>query len=356
MATKQINSMEELLKKYGSKVKGFKRGEKIQAKLVIINKKSAVFDIGGKGEGILNDTYFQEARDYLKTLKLGDTVSAVVMDPETSEGNVLLSLRHAAANSLWDKLDEAQKKGIILTVNIKNTSPSGISVDYEGLFGFIPSSQISKKVLENIDNLTGTLKIKVIEVDKRKKKVVFSERAVSEAKEIEEAGIALKKVKTDKVYDGVITTITSFGIFVKIKADKSDIEGLVHISELSWEKIERPAEKFKIGQKVKVKVLGIRDGKLALSLKQAQENPWENISKKFKVDDKVKGTVTKNSDFGTFVKLAPGIEGLIHITKIPPATKLNIGDEVNCYIEEIDTKNKRISLGLILSVKPVGYK
>jgi len=252
--------------------------------------------------------------------------------------------------SLRDAFEKRQDRGE------KKLRLSKIGLPSRRLWFDLRGQEFNKKVLENIDNLAETLKIKVIEVDKRKKKVVFSERAVSEAKEIEEAGIALKKVEIDKVYDGVITTITSFGIFVKIKADKSDIEGLVHISELSWEKIERPSEVFKLGQKVKVKVLGIRDGKLALSLKQAQENPWENVSKKFKVDDKVKGTVTKNSDFGTFVKLAPGIEGLIHITKIPPATKLNVGDAVNCYIEEIDTKNKRISLGLILSVKPVGYK
>lgn len=348
--------MADLLKKYGSKVKGFTRGEKIEAKLVEVNKKSALFDIGGKSEGVLIDDYFSEARDYLKTLKIGDSVRALVMDPETSEGNVILSLRHAAADSLWDKLHEAQSKEIILNVNVKNANQSGISIDYEGISGFIPSSQLSRNVLENIDNITGSLKVKVIEVDKSRKKVVFSERAVSEAKEIEEANKTLNAIKVSKIYNGVITTITSFGIFVKIKVEKKEIEGLVHISELSWDKIDKPTDSFKVGQKVDVKVLGVRDGKIALSIKQALEDPWDNINKKFKVEDRIKGTVVKNSDFGTFVRLAPGIEGLIHITKIPPATRLVVGDEVNCYIEEIDERNKKISLGLVLTSKPVAYK
>ncbi len=118
----------------------------------------------------------------------------------------------------------------------------------------------------------------------------------------------------------------------------------------------KPGDSLKKGDKIKVKVLGVKDGRLSLSVKQALEDPWKNISKKFKVDDKITGKIVRNSDFGTFVELAPGIEGLVHITKIPPATKLIVGEKVNCYIEEIDEKNKKISLGLVLSSKPVGYK
>jgi ribosomal protein S1 len=348
-----INTMEELLKKYGTSVKGFKRGQKIEAKVVEINKKSAIFDVGGKSEGILKDIYFQEARDYLKSLKVGDTVNALVMDPETSEGNVVLSLRHAAADSLWERLNDIKSKGTALSVNIKNSNQSGISVDFEGINGFIPSSQIGKALLKNIDNINGSIRVKIIEIDKGKKKVVFSEKAVSEEKEMKELEKNLTKIKTGEIYTGKITTITSFGVFVEIK---DGIEGLVHVSESSWEKVNKPSDMFKVGEAVTVKVLGSHDGKLSLSIKQAQKDPWEDAIKKLKVEDKVKGKVTKSSDFGTFVQILPGIEGLIHITKIPPATKLNIGDEVNVYIEEIDTKNKKISLGIVLTAKPIGYK
>lgn len=354
--TQKINSMEELLSKYGSKVKGFTRGEKIQAKIVEINKKSAIFDVGGKSEGILRDTYFQEARDYLKTLKVGDTVSALVMDPETGDGNVLLSLRHAASDSLWEKLVSLKSKGTAVSVNIKNSNPSGISVDYEGINGFIPTSQISKALSKKIDSLVGNIKVKIIEIDKNKKKIVFSEKAVSEEKEIRNLEENLEKIKPGEKYKAIVKTITNFGVFVEIEVNKSKIEGLVHVSESSWEKINKPSEMFKVGDKVEVKVLGVKDGKLSLSIKQALDDPWTGIEKKFKVDDKLKGKIVRNSDFGTFVQLEPGIEGLIHITKIPPAMKLTVGNEVNCYIEEIDKKNKKIALGLVLSAKPLGYK
>ena len=194
------------------------------------------------------------------------------------------------------------------------------------------------------------------QVDKGRRKIVFSEKAVSEVKEMAEASKAYDAIKAGELYKGVITTITTFGVFVEIIVKKNKLEGLVHISETSWDKGTAPADMFKVGQKVEVKVLGLHDGKLSLSIKQAEKDPWTEVASKFKVEDKLKGKVTRNSDFGTFVQIAPGIEGLIHITKIPPATKLGVGDEANVYIEEIDTRNKKISLGLVLSVKPVGYK
>jgi len=292
----------------------------------------------------------------LKTLKVGDVVNALVMDSENSEGNVLLSLRHAASDSLWVRLQDLKSKGTPVFVSVKNSNPSGISVEYEGVNGFIPSSQIGKDTMKKIDSMGDKLKVKVIELDKAKKKIVFSEKAISEEKEMKEMESVLQKVKEGEIYKGVITTVASFGVFVKIVVDKSEIEGLVHVSESSWEKVNKPSDIFEVGQKVEVKVLANHEGKLSLSIKQAQKDPWTNVSEKFKVEDKVKGKVTRNSDFGTFVNIGDGVEGLIHITKIPPAMKLNVGDEVNCYIEEIDTKNKKISLGLVLSAKPVGYK
>ncbi|HWA51550.1 MAG TPA: S1 RNA-binding domain-containing protein [Patescibacteria group bacterium] len=349
-------TMAELLKKHGSKVKGFTKSQKIEVTVKEISKKFATFDVGGKGEGILKDLYFAEARDYIKTLKPGDKVSAVVMEPENKEGNVVLSLRHAANDSLWEKLEELKKKGEAVTVNIKSSNQSGISVEYENIFGFIPTSQIGKETLKKIDKLGNALKVKIIEIDRDRKKAVFSEKEVSEEKEIKAQKDLMKKIKADEVYDGVVTTVTNFGVFVEIKVEKAKIEGLVHTSEISWEKGDKPADLFKIGDKVKVKVLSVTEDKLALSIKQAQEDPWEKVAKNYKVDDKIKGKVVRNSDFGTFVQIEPGIEGLIHITKIPPATKMEIGTDVNCYIEEIDEKNKKIALGLILSAKPLNYK
>lgn len=349
-------TMEELLKKHSSKVVGFTRGQKIEAIVVEIGKKAAIFNVGGKSEGVLRDVNFQEVRDYLKTLKPGDKVTALVMEPEDREGNVVLSLRHAASDREWSKLEGLKETGDVVSVVVKNTNPSGISVDYEGINGFIPTSQIGKETLKKIDDLTGVLKAKVIEVDKSRKKVLLSEKEVSEAKEIKALHEAVKNIKVGEIFKGVITTVTNFGVFVEIKVEKSKVEGLVHVSELSWEKVGKPSDRFKTGDKVEVKVLDIAEGRISMSIKQAQDDPWKDLAKKYKVDDKIKGKIVRNSDFGTFVQLAPGIEGLIHITKIPPATKLNVGDEVNCYIEEIDEKNKKIALGIVLTSKPVAYK
>ncbi|CAN5150701.1 hypothetical protein BH10PAT1_BH10PAT1_5200 [soil metagenome] len=351
-----INTMEELLKKYGSNVKGFRRSQKVEAVLTEVNKKFALFNVSGKSEGILKDLYYQEARDYLRTLKVGDKVNAIVMDPETKDGNVLLSLRHAAADSLWERFEELKTSGKVVSVNIKSSNQSGVSVEFESIFGFIPTSQMGKETLKKIDTLNDSLRVKVIEVDKNRKKVVFSEKAVSEESEMKEIEKIIKNIKIGEVYKGTITTITTFGCFVEIEIDKSKVEGLVHLSELAWEKISDPSEDFKVGQVVNVKVMEVKDGKIAMSIKQALDDPWKNVENKFKVDQKLKGKVIRNSDFGTFVEIDKGIEGLIHITKIPPAMKLTVGDEVNCYIEEIDLKNKKIALGLVLSTKPLGYK
>lgn len=349
-------TMEELLKTYGSRVKGFTKSQKVDARVVEINKKQAIFDVGGKSEGVLRDIYFQEARDFLKTLKVGDTVSALVMDPETSDGVVLISLRHAASDSLWERLKDLKSKGSIVQVSVRNTNQSGVAVEYEGVSGFIPSSQIGKVLLKKIEGLEGTIKVKIVEIDKARKKIVFSEKAVSEAAEIEEINKAIKKLKTGEIMEGVISTITNFGLFVELTIEKIKIEGLVHLSETSWDKGGRMEDVFKVGQKVEVKVLEVKEGRIALSIKQATSDPWDTIADKYKVEDKVKGKVVRNSDFGTFIELEPGIEGLVHITKIPPATKLTVGDSVNVNIEELDAKAKKISLGLVLSTIPLGYK
>ena len=193
----------------------------------------------------------------------------------------------------------------------------------------------------------------------------MSEKAVSEATDIKLAKEFLDKIKEGDIYDAVVTTVASFGCFVRLdvgkeaptKVKKSFApEGLVHVSELSWSKVENVSDAVKIGDKVKVKVIGTKDGKLSLSVKRAKVDPWTKAGDKYHVDTKYEGKVVKISDFGIFVELEPGVEGLIHITKIPPATRLREGEKINCIVEEIDAKSKKMSLGLVLSSKPIGYK
>ena len=338
-------------------VKGFTRGQKVNAKFTGISGKTAVFDLGSKSEGMITGLNFEESKDFIRTLKVGESVSLVVLDPETREGIVLLSARHAAADSVWERFEEFKKEAKEHSATVKAVSGSGVSVEIEGVSAFVPTSQLGKHAVAEGDKLVGkVIKVKIVEVDKSKRRVLASEKAVSEAGHEEDVQNAIKALKEGDVYEGEVTQLTSFGAFVAIKAGETQVEGLVHVSEMSWEKNIKPEDVVSQGQKVKVKVLGLRDGKLSLSMKQAQKDPWENAAEKFKVEDRLKGKVVKQSDFGVFIEIAPGVEGLIHVTKIPPATKLEKGKEVDVYIEEIDTKAKKISLGLVLTSKPIGYK
>lgn len=360
-SSKEPNTMEELLALSVKKVRGFTLGDKIKGVVLAKTPKALFLDIGGKTEGVITEKAFVEGREFISKLNIGDEVTATVLVPETPEGYTLLSLRQAAFDATWDKLQEAKNEKRAVPVLGKAANTSGVTVELEGLLGFIPGSQLGKEVSKNTESLIGKyFKAIPIEVDRGSNKIVLSEKEISEAESLKEAKEALSKIKEGEVYDGEVTTVASFGCFVRLNLGtgkkKTYVEGLVHVSELSWKKVANPATVVKEGDKVSVKVIGLRDGKLALSIKGAAKDPWDEVEKMFTKDAKVTGKVTRISDFGTFVELAPGIEGLIHMTKIPPGTKLIEGQEVKCFVEEIDTKNRKLSLGLVLTSKPIGYK
>lgn len=358
----EAKTMEELLAQAGSPFKSANRGQTVKGKITAITKKNVMVDIGGKSEGMVAERAFAEAKDFIKTLKVGDEINARVLIPETPDGFVILSLRAASHDATWRKINESQKTGEAIYVTGKSVNPSGVIVDVEDLEGFIPASLLGRKAASNTQSLIGKrFQAVVVEAVRGDNKVVLSEKQVSEAGEIQLAKDAISKVKNGEIYEGVVTKIYAFGCFVKIKIKvKKDkevaVEGLVHISELSWEKISQPEDEVSEGDKVKVKVIGKEEGKLSFSIKQAKTDPWEEIGKKYKKDSKFSGKVVKLSDYGVFIKLEPGVEGLIHMTKIPPGEKLEQGKEVKVYVEEIDSKNRKLSLGLVLTKKPVGYK
>ena len=242
-ANKNASTMEELLAKSSFNVKGFTRGQKVNAKFTGISGKTAVFDLGSKSEGVINGINFEESKDFIRTLKLGQVVSLVVLDPETREGIVLLSARHAAADSIWERFDEFKKDGKEHSATVKSFSGAGASVEIEGVSAFVPSSQLGKVAMAKGDKLVGmVIKVKIVEVDKSKRRVLASEKAVSEAGHEEDVQNAIKALKEGEIYDGEITQLTSFGAFVAIKADETQVEGLVHVSELSWEKNIKPED------------------------------------------------------------------------------------------------------------------
>jgi ribosomal protein S1 len=365
LTTKTVNkktegksvTMADLLASHKSSIKNLSLGQRVKGTVIQKLSKSLILDIKGKAEGVVAEKAFVEAREYISKLKVGDEVTAVVLVPEMRDGSTLLSLRDAVSQASWQGVEEAYKNGTEVPVYAKIVSSAGISVDVNGISGFVPTSQLSKELLKDSQTLVGKyFKAKVIELDRQKNKLVLSEREVTDAKDIAASKKAIAEIKDGEIFDGVVTTVANFGVFAKIKVGKSEVEGLVHISEISWGKIAHPSDMLKLGDKIKVKVIGTKDGKLALSIKNATKDPWMDVEKRYKVEDRFTGKVTKVTDFGVFVELESGIEGLVHMTKIAPGKKFSVGDEAKCYIEEIDAKSRKIALGLVLTSIPVGYK
>lgn len=354
--------MEELLASSKHHIRSYTKGEKVKAKFLRISGTAAFFDIGGKGEGLVADAYFSEAKKLISTLSPGEEISATVVEPETRDGVTLLSLKNAAQKDFWEKLEKSYKNDESIDVVVKFVNPHGLVVRIDTETAFIPSSQLGSHISGKGEDLIDEhLKVKIIDLDFSNSRIVLSERAVSESEEIEKANQALEQIKEGDTFVGKVTTVTQFGAFVEIKVPVGKsavpVEGLVHISELSWSKPARAETLVSPGDTLEVTVLGTERGKLSLSAKNASDDPWEKVEEKFKVEDRVSGKVVRVSDFGIFVELEDGVEGLVHLTKIPPGVSYSVGQSIDCTVEQVDKKERRISLGVsITAAKPVGYK
>lgn len=356
-------SMEDLLEATGTELKAPKRGDVVEGVITEINRKMVLVDIGGKTEGMVVDSEFEATKELIKDLAVGDTVSVYVSSPENDRGQILLSLKKAAVDRKWDQFDEYLETGSVVNVTGLEVNRGGMIVMAEGLRGFVPSSQFGKSYLGNMDALLEKeFEVKVIEVDKPKNRLIFSEREVSEAEAIEKKSQALDVIDVGKIYEGVVSGIMPFGAFVTVtvplpdKGEEGQVEGLVHISEISWEKVNDPNDYFTQGDRVKVKVLGVDNGKLNLSVKQLSDDPWSNILDKYEVGTSTKGKVTRVEPFGVFVTLEPGVDGLIHISKIQAGEEPEVGGEIEVVVDSVDAENRRMSLGLVLTEVPVMYK
>lgn len=356
-------TMAELLAVTGYDLKGFKRGSTIKGRVSQIVGRTILVEVGGKMEAIISESEYETARDYLRSLKVGDEVTGFVVSPESDSGQMVLSLRRAAADSRWKAFEEAMDAGVVMTGNGRGVNKGGLLVDVEGVVGFVPASQLSKTVVDNPEKLVNKpVMVKIIEVDREQNRLVLSEKAVTESAEIEERRKALAAVEVDGTYEGRVVGVVPFGVFVEIEVgkgkDKQKLEGLVHISEISWEKVDNVSKNMKEGDTVEVQVIGTdeENGKLALSMKRLSLDPWKAMAAKYPVDSKHKGRVVKVMPYGVFVNLDKGIEGLIHASKTPADMSFKEGDEVPVFVESVDMDKRRLSLGVVLMAKPVGYK
>lgn len=356
---KTPTTMEELLSTSGYTLRVPKKGETITGLVTLANRKMVLVDIGAKTEGVVSDKEFEYAREFIETIKVGDEIDVYVASDENEKGQILLSLRRAMMTKLWDMLDGYLKNETEVQVKAVELNRGGMIVKWQGLRGFIPSSQFGSSYAGNLQGLVGKMiACKPIEVDREKNRLIFSEKHVSEAAVMAERETALKNVKVGDVLDGKVTGVLNFGAFVAISVDKVTVEGLVHISEISWEKVDDIHKYLKVGDKVQVKVMGVEEGtgKLNLSIKQLQADPWSLAADKYPAGTTVKGKISRSAPFGTFVNFEPGVDGLIHVSRMGSFGELTPGEEIEVLVESVDPTNRRMSLGPVLKEVPVGYK
>ena len=340
-----------------------KSGEIIEGK--IINKaRAAVFlDLGARGTGIIYGKEFYEAKEKLKQLKIGDTIFTKILSPENEEGYVELSLTKAGKELAWETLYQNKQKGEVFSVKILKVNKGGLMTEVSGIPAFIPVSQLSPanypkveggnalQILKALQKFVGQeLEVKILALDEKEEKLILSEKA----KEAEKLKDVLKNYKVGDVVDGEITGVVDFGAFVKFGPE--GLEGLIHISELDWQLIENPSEIIKVGQTVRAKIIDISEDKVSLSLKALKKDPWQDLEKKYKKGDIVKGKVTKFNPFGAFVQIldsakGPKIQGLCHISEFGSEKKmeesLKIGKEYNFQIISIEPREHRMSLRIV---------
>jgi small subunit ribosomal protein S1 len=366
-STKKM-SMEELLKANVDKLVVPHKGDTITGVIVEKNKKNLVIDLGSKTEAFVADKEFEFASDFIDDLKVGDEIKAIVVSTDYENGQVLLSLKGAASDAKWEYFEEALDKDLSIEAKGVELNRGGLIVLVNGVRGFVPSSQFGRQYMGKIANLKGeTFKVKAIEVDREKNRLIFSERHVSEAKELAQKDLAVESVKEGEVYEGVVSGVMHFGLFVTVEVpvkDESDkdstgyIEGLIHISEISWEKVNHPRDYHKVGDRITVKVLGIdeRTNKLNLSIKQLEEDPWTTLESRYAAGTTFTGKVTRIEPFGVFVNVEKGVDGLIHSTKLDSSKELKVGDEVTVNVENVVPEQRRMSLSIVQTDLPIAYK
>ncbi len=338
----------ELEQLYSKTFNPIEEGTIVKGKVVSMNKKYVVVDIGFKSDGLVTRTEFKNNPD----LAQGDEVEVYVEQTEDSLGQLVLSRKKALAETAWNMVTSARETGEIVTGYIKSRTKGGLVVDVSGLDAFLPGSQIDVKPIRDYDQYVGqTMEFKVVKINEMFKNVVISHKALIEDDIEAQKGQILSKLEKGQVLEGVVKNMTSFGVFI----DLGGLDGLLHITDVSWGRINHPEEVLELDQKINVVVLDFDDDKkrISLGLKQLTPHPWESLGEELQVGAKVKGKVVTVADYGAFVEIAPGIEGLIHVSEMSwsqhlrnPQDFMNVGDEVEAVILTLEKEEHKMSLGI----------
>ena len=326
-----------------------------EGEVTAINKREVVVSVGGKSEGVIMATEFR----YNPDLKVGDKVEVLVESPEDKKGQIVLSHKKARALKSWDRVNEAFENDEVVKGFVKTRTKGGMIVDVFGIEAFLPGSQIDIKPIRDYDQYVNqTIDFKIVKINNEYRNVVVSHKALLEAEQEAKRAELIGKLEKGQVLEGVVKNITNYGVFV----DLGGVDGLIHITDLSWGRVNHPEEIVSLDEKIKVVVLDFNEQqkRIALGLKQLTPHPWENLDPNLKVGDKVKGKVILLADYGAFIEIEPGVEGLVHVSEMSWSPRLHSaqeflkqGDEVEAQVLSIDREARKISLGLKqLTVNP----
>ena len=346
--TKSDKSREELTKTYDESLNTVKDKEVIEGTIIALNKREAVVNIGYKSDGIIPMNEFR----YNPDIKVGDVVEVFIENQEDKKGQLILSHRKARAARSWDRVNAALENDEIIKGFIKCRTKGGMIVDVFGIEAFLPGSQIDVKPIRDYDIFVGkTMEFKVVKINPEFRNVVVSHKALIEAELEQQKREIIAKLEKGQVLEGTVKNITSYGVFI----DLGGVDGLIHITDLSWGRVSHPEEVVQLDQKLNVVILDFDDEKkrIALGLKQLQPHPWDALASEIKVGDKVKGKVVVMADYGAFVEVAPGVEGLIHVSEMSWSQHLRsaqdfmkVGDEVEAVVLALDREERKMSLGI----------
>ena len=322
--------------------------EVVEGEVTAINKREVVVTIGGKSEGVIAAPEFR----YNPDLKVGDKVEVYVESAEDKKGQLIISHKKARALKSWDRVNEAFEADEIVKGFVKTRTKGGMIVDVFGIEAFLPGSQIDIKPIRDYDQFVNqTIDFKIVKINQEFRNVVVSHKALLEAEQEQKRSELIGKLEKGQVLEGVVKNITNYGVFV----DLGGVDGLIHITDLSWGRINHPEEVVALDQTIKVVVLDFNEQqkRIALGLKQLTPHPWDNLDPNLKVGDKVNGKVILLADYGAFIEIQPGVEGLVHVSEMSWSPRLHsaqeflkVGDEVEAQILSIDREARKISLGI----------
>ena len=341
-------SKDDLVKTYDETLNTVKDKEVVMGTVTAMNKREVVVNIGFKSDGVVSMAEFR----YNPDLKIGDEVEVYIENQEDKKGQLILSHKKARATRSWDRVNEALENEEIIKGYIKCRTKGGMIVDVFGIEAFLPGSQIDVKPIRDYDVFVGkTMEFKIVKINQEFKNVVVSHKALIEAELEQQKKDIISKLEKGQVLEGTVKNITSYGVFI----DLGGVDGLIHITDLSWGRVSDPKEVVELDQKLNVVILDFDDEKkrIALGLKQLTPHPWDALDANLQVGDKVKGKVVVMADYGAFIEIAPGVEGLIHVSEMSWSQHLRsaqdfmkVGDEVEAVILTLDRDERKMSLGI----------